>query len=406
MFCSETLRFRSPALSLPKPSTNNFRSATTRPYRLFLEIPELDVLSSALSMSTPTFKITTRIEAYSTKQVSKERKLFKTLESELIQDLSLSTSVSPPEHHQGLLDSAFGPLDKPQSRKTLWLLIGLLNVAFPDYDFSKVRPESFRREESPRGVLASLSAALDHLRSPTGQKSFSSFPGASAFGIPSSPYSDSLALPGTTPTDHEGPIATNPFLRQVLDPIIDLSECEVYTYTPDIDSDPHAAESDDEDDGEDESFEADDGMAFEMDGVDGHSAYPARPSTPLARFPWSAGSTRSPMKSIASVFPPGTPSSVADSEEYFGGDNGEDSTGGLLWSTFQFLYNRKAKRVVFINAWARTPRESRAAAHAVPSGSTTGLRRPVDRAMSTHLKRSHSASSVASISLNKKKIKA
>ncbi|GAA5821300.1 hypothetical protein JCM11251_004559 [Rhodosporidiobolus azoricus] len=366
----------------------------------FLEISELDVLSNALSMSTPTLKVTTRIEAYSCKQVSKERKLFKTLESELIQDISHSTSVSPPEHHPGLLDSAFGPLDKPQSRKTLWLLIGLLNVAFPDHDFSKVRPEEFRREESPRAVLASLSAAVDHLRSPTNQRSFSTFPGSSAFGIPSSPYSDPIALPGTTPTNEDA-IPTNPFLRQVLDPIIDLAECEVFTYTPDMDSDPHAAESDDEgdDDLDDDAFERDEDDSlgpFEMEGVDSMPRLSSRSYGSSRPSPFMAGSWahRSPMKSIASVFPP-TPGAGVDE-----GD-AESSTGGLLWSTFQFLYNRKAKRIVFINAWARTPAEARR--RFLPAGTPTP-RSGIEHA--AHLKRSASTSSVASIPLSKKKAKA
>lgn len=365
--------------------------------------------------------MSTRIEAYSCKQVSKERKLIKTLESELIQDLTLSTSHSPPEHHQGLLESPFGPLDQPQSRKTLWLLIGLLNIAFPDYDFSKVRPEDFRREEGPRAVLTSLSSALDQLRSPSGQRPFASFPGAAAFGQASSPYSDPVSLPGTTPTDDHS-VPTNPFLRQVLDPIIDLSDCECFTYTPDIDSDPHAAESDSEGDDEAGEFEDDDadGMALEMEGVPARASTPlsGRASTPSSSFLRAAH--RSPMKSIQSVFGrAGTPFSnngdSATDDEY-----GESSTGGLLWSTFQFLYNRKAKRIVFINSWARTPHEARrptmvhhhhhhhTARASAGRGSWAGAGAGP---MSTGLKRSASnvsvASSVASssIPLAKKKVK-
>ncbi|GAA6013799.1 hypothetical protein JCM8202_000815 [Rhodotorula sphaerocarpa] len=371
----------------------------------YLEIPELDLLSNALSMSTPTLKVTTRIEAFSCKQVSKERKLFKSLDSEFIQDLSLSTSVSPPEHHQGLLDSAFGPLDKPQSRKTLWLLIGLLNVAFPDYDFSRVRPEDFRRErEGPRQVLASLSSALDQLRSPNGSRSFSSFPGVS-----SSPVSDAAPLPGTTPTDHDGaPLATNPFLRQVLDPVIDLADCEVYTYSPDIDSDPHA-ESDDEDgdDAEDGAFEADDdGMAFDMEGVDA-----GRASTPFG-FPGTPTgdrrSRRSPMKSISSVFPPGTPNSVGASESEFDFGSSGGGGGGLLWSSYQFVYNRRLKRILFINAWARVPRDSRPAGPPPTSMASAPFRSGplADHFSSQQLKRSASNTSVTSIPLPKKKSKA
>ncbi|KAK4058275.1 hypothetical protein OIO90_000432 [Microbotryomycetes sp. JL221] len=365
----------------------------------FLEIPELDVLSRALSTSNPTIKVNARVEAYSCKAVARERKLFKTLESELIQDISHSTSVSPPEHHQGLLESAFGPLDKRESRKTLWMLIGLLNVAFPDHDFSKVRPEDFRREDGPRAVLSSLSAALDHLRSPSGQRSFSTLP---PLPSSSSPYSEPIGLPGTSSsgatavtgstmtTTVDGEVPTNPFLRQVLDPIIDLAECEVFSYTPDMDSDPHAVDSDDESDddgGDPDAFEREDdgGMAWEMEGVEAMSGYRTRssnhqPHHVLGHHSSSRGGTTSfggggsrggntmtvgswhnrpttPMKSFASFFgginsAPGTPASVVDSEEYFGDSY---SSGGLLWSTFHFLYNRKAKRIVFITAWARTP---------------------------------------------------
>ncbi|GAA5898528.1 RNA polymerase III-inhibiting protein MAF1 [Sporobolomyces salmoneus] len=403
----------------------------------FLEIAELDVLSNALCMSNPTLKLTTRIEAYSCKQVAKERKLFKTLESEFVSDLSLSTSISPPEHHQGLLESAFGPLDKPQSRKTLWLLIGLLNVAFPDHDFSKVRPEDFRREEGPRAVLASLSTALDHLRSPSGQRSFSAYP--SSFPSNSSPYSDPISLPSTsTPnfshasgggggggggggsgSHNNDSIRTDPFLRQVLDPIIDLAECEVFTYSPDMDSDPHAADSDDEEDdsGDDDAFERDDdvGMAFEMDGVESSRSsssssarsYGSRPSPFIpAGGPSTPHSKRSSqMKSISSVFPPGTPGSTNGdfSEDYFS----ESSTGGLLWSTFQFLYNKKLKRIVFINAWAKTPPSEthrpkrRNVATLGGGGGTKPKAGPINDIVvsaAAQLKRSASTSSVSSIS--------
>ncbi|KAK4051939.1 hypothetical protein OIV83_002644 [Microbotryomycetes sp. JL201] len=362
----------------------------------FLEIPELDVLSRALSLSNPTIKVNARVEAYSCKAVARERKLFKALESELIQDISHSTSVSPPEHHQGLLDSAFGPLDKRESRKTLWMLIGLLNVAFPDYDFSKVRPEDFRREEGPRAVLSSLSSALDHMRSPSGQRSFSALPPSGSFAFPSSPYSEPMSLPGASSSPQDGEVPTNPFLRQVLDPIIDLAECEVYSYTPDVDSDPHAVDSDDEsedDGGDPDAFEGDDdGMAWEMEGLEGMSGYRNSSNHPNAGTIGNHSSTRgggaagrggsghsttpwfarpaTPMKSFASIFgggasAPATPASTADSDDYFG-----DSTGGLLWSTFHFLYNRKAKRIVFITAWARTPTDPNRARRRAPRASS------------------------------------
>lgn len=332
----------------------------------FLDLPELDVLSRALNLSTPTLRVSTRVEAYSCKAVSRERKLFKALETELIQDISHSTSVSPPEHHRSLLDSAFGPLDKAQSRKTLWLLIGLLNVAFPDHDFSRVRPEEFRREESGKAVLTSLSSALDHLRSPASQRSFSAYP-PSSFAFPSSPFSNSISLPSS---DNDS-VSAHPFLRQVLDPVIDLSECEVFSYTPDMDSDPHAAESDDDSDleGESDAFEKEDeGMAWEMDGVDADKTAaannasffsPAHVAAGPRSFNWLAQNRpATPMKSFSSLFPttaPGTPTFTGDSanDDYFS----EASSGGLLWSSNYFLFNKKRKRILFISIWAKKPDE-------------------------------------------------
>lgn len=342
--------------------------------------------------------MSTRIEAYSCKAVARERKLFKALETELMLDLSHSTSVSPPEQHQILLDSAFGPLDKPASRKTLWMLIGLLNLAFPDHDFSGVHPEEFRREESARGVLSSLSSALDHHASPSGQRSVSAYQPASS----SPPFSDSPFTPPhhRPPSDFnttfDAAIVTHPFLRQVLDPIIDLADCEVFSYTPDMDSDPHAAESDDEfdDDEESDAYERDDegtnGMVWEMEGLEGGRGGVASTSStgqPRRRTTLSNSSSAStshqlnsnrsrfirststpgflsysgpptPMKSFSSFLPPtsttaipGTPTSLADSEDYFR----EASSGGLLWSSNYFLFNKKRKRILFISLWAKKP---------------------------------------------------
>lgn len=341
----------------------------------FLQLPELDVLSHALNLSTPTLKVSTRIEAYSCKAIARERKLFKALETELIQDLSHSTSVSPPEQHQILLESAFGPLDQPASRKTLWMLIGLLNVAFPDHDFSRVHPEEFRREESARAVLSSLSSALDHHAAPAAQRSFSAYQPASS----SPPFDNPFGNLSRRESAADHTIITHPFLRQVLDPIIDLADCEVFSYTPDMDSDPHAAESDDEEEDEEASdaFEKDDdgmgGMVWEMDGLEGHHRDKPSSSSRSTAHPlnsnrsrfirststpgWTYGGPPTPMKSFSSFLPPvaapGTPTSNADSDDYFR----EASSGGLLWSSNYFLFNKKKKRILFISLWAKKPEQ-------------------------------------------------
>ncbi|KAI5479037.1 mitogen-activated protein kinase Maf1 [Pseudohyphozyma bogoriensis] len=356
----------------------------------FLEIAELDVLSRALNLSTPTLKVTTRVEAYSCKAISRERKLFKTLETELLQDMAHSTSISPPENHSSLLDSAFGPLDKRESRKTLWLLIGLLNVAFPDHDFSKVRPEEFRREEGARTVLASLSAALDHLKAPS-QRSFSSYPPSSSIAFPTSPAS----YPSTTPTS-DSDLPTNPFLRQVLDPVIDLAECEVFTYTPDMDSDPYSNDSDDEssEDGDGDAYEREEEGIWEMEGVDnaaGSSAsYGYGPS-------WSGG-YGTPQKGFSSFgIAPGTPTSFADPDEW---NEGSRRKGGnsLLFSSHYFLFNKKMKRILFISTSAHGRSGAGYAAYIGAGGMGMG----VNTGSGSNLKRRKSDGSVRSLRIGKR----
>lgn len=395
--------------------------ADLEPYQ-YLELSELDLLSRQLSTSSSTVRVHTRIEAYSCKSVARERKLFKALEHDLVGDLEHSASVSPPEHHSSLVDSPFGPLDRPHARKTLYLLIALLNVAFPDHDFTRVHPDDFAREaDGGRDVLASLSHALDLLRAPANQRTaaFISYPPSMAvprgpspstsppFGPMSPPTVAGRLSSGTSSsasTAAPAPSNTHPFLRRVLDPIIDLADCEVYSYSPDIDSDPHAesdsdiddsyGSSDDDDDDEDSDVrpfdlhhhhDVDDIM--DMDGIEPVPVQPPQPAA-LSRVS-SYNSSYSPPSSFLPLAVPGgstmtrvggysappaasfatmrrssysphllpnvpermpLPKLTHDDEE---DDDDDAASGGLLWSSYYFLYNRKMKRILFVSAWAR-----------------------------------------------------
>ena len=135
----------------------------------YLEYPELEVLSRALTFEMSECKVFTRIEAYSCKAVNKEKRLFKSLESSYL----LSASSSPPAYLEEALASPFGRLDQPSARKTLFLLIATLNGAFPDHDFSEVNPADFVRESSPTVVLNSLTSTLLSLSSGTGSPAVS-----------------------------------------------------------------------------------------------------------------------------------------------------------------------------------------------------------------------------------------
>lgn len=292
----------------------------------YLDYPELELLSRALTFESAECRVFTRLEAYSCKAVSKERKLMKSIEDAYgggsAGAISSSTgSSSSSSHHAhslgdddadgammqfnyeyltsgaggAMLDSPFGPLDQASARKTLFLLITTLNGAFPDHDFSLVNPADFRREESPAMVLNSLSSTLLNLRGGSGTpRSFSSLPNGyesmeasrSAGGAPGSSGSAGVqsyrTAPSTSPntmaatirgssaaaaiatsgsasaSGGNGGLSSLPSLGSVLDDIMAVHECEVFTFHPDLESDPHASgepDSDEDDLGYGDDFE-------------------------------------------------------------------------------------------------------------------------------------------------------
>lgn len=357
----------------------------------YLEYPELELLSRALTFESAECKVFTRMEAYSCKTVSKEKRLFKSLESSYLR----SASTSPPDYLEEALASPFGRLDQASARKTLFLLIATLNVAFPDHDFSQVNPADFRKEMSPAMVLNSLSTTLLSLKtSSNAPRSYSSFPGS--FEEPSFALGSTSESPGSAgATASLPPLITHPALSHILDDIMNVSDCEVYTFHPDMDSDPHAsAEPEEEGDlGDDDPYE--DEEYWDDDGA----GMRRREDTPRARthaadgdddemvdapmfdedvYGDGLGGGKAPTHSIATIGPDGQmvlsrpgfdasakrrpsmeSSSLTSYSSYHDSNfNDEeddlDGTGaGLLWSTFAFFYNRKMKRILLVSVWSR-----------------------------------------------------
>ncbi len=135
-------------------------ASNSRPMK-YIEIPNLARLAQALTHEGPECSVHTRIEAYSCKNIKRDKKLFKSLENAYNEDVS----HSPPLPSFIALDreaemTPFGPMDKHSSRKTLYLLIATLNVAFPDHEFSDVKPAHFHKEQSGASVLNALSTTL------------------------------------------------------------------------------------------------------------------------------------------------------------------------------------------------------------------------------------------------------
>ncbi|KAG9096101.1 hypothetical protein FRC06_009044 [Ceratobasidium sp. 370] len=317
----------------------------------FLDLPELAHLSSQLSIHhSAECAVRTRIEAYSCKSITKEKRLFKNLDTSFLEQLSMS----PPDSKYGMpVDSVFGPLDKSASRKILYLLIATLNVAFPDHDFSEAKADHFCKEKDGAGVLNSLSNALvspsssrsSSILAPT-PRSYSSYPYASRDGVHgvfphSLPTSSSPVnhFPNTHPPIMSG---THPHLYQVLDSVISLANCDVYSYTPDMESDPHADDSDDS--ASDSSGSPGDDDTFDFEANESETDDLARSASPQfrAKSHWdqwlddederergrqhTRARPRLPMRCHAS---------------------------GLLWSSHWFFHNKKEKRILFISTWAK-----------------------------------------------------
>lgn len=305
----------------------------------FIESPELSRLADLLSHESPECSTHTRIEAYSCKNVKRDKKLFKSLELAYNDEVSHSPPI--PSWLASSLDrdeiTPFGPFDKHSSRKTLYLLIACLNVAFPDYDFSDLKHAHFNKEQSGSPVLNSLSDTLvspPHHRLARAPRTYGSYPPPTSSALSqdfSPPPSRSLSNPaGGGPGS-----GTHPTLYNALDRAIGgLAECEVFSYSPDLESDPHAGDdlspdsdfpspthsSSDSDSGADDApFEFDD---YDVDEhrLGGRSRY----ALPIPR-------TRSPL-----------------------GHRHHHSRGALLWSSHWFFLNRKLKRILYVTIWSRS----------------------------------------------------
>ena len=313
----------------------------------YIEIPELSRLSQALTHEGPECSVHTRIEAYSCKSIKRDKKLFRTLETAYNDEVS----HSPPLPSFMTMDrepdmTPFGPMKEHSSRKTLYLLIAALNVAFPDHEFSDVRPIHFNREENGASVLNALSTTLvsPHRAGLQAPRTYSAYPPTSADFFPSSVPTSSSPAEFAKPSPYAPSKAvsgTHPSLYRALDDVIGLADCEVYSYAPDMEFDPHADDiSDDEEDGsldDEESSTDDEETTFQFDDYDVDEA-------PVRRSTWRGSGHTSSTESDdfdAVVMGRSSPSM-------------RRKKGALLWSSHWFFLNRKLKRILFVSIWARS----------------------------------------------------
>lgn len=352
----------------------------------YIEFPELSRLAQALTHEGPECSVRTRIEAYSCKNIKRDKKLFRSLEHAYSDDISSSPPLPSWLERDHPDDTPFGPMDRPTSRKTLYLLIATLNIAFPDHEFSDVKPSHFNKEKSGAGVLNALSTTLLSPRgSISAPRTYSAYPPAAPDIFPSSvptssstsPRSQIVQSPYAPPPIVSG---THPTLYRTLDAVIGLADCQVFSYTPDTDSDPHANDySDDEDDVasvadeySDDDLDLDDGPSdmFEFDadedlGTSKPSAYsqPTRRPLHCARISQRHDSSgTSSGDSTSSPNATTTPSFMVSTSPDFSHSplrrrvRLKRRAGALLWSSHWFFLNPKLKRILFISVWAHTRR--------------------------------------------------
>ena len=171
-----------------------------------LESTRFEAINNALCIETGDSKICGRIESYSCKMAGGDKAMYKRFNSEGINPNDLQ-ALSPP---QGLSSSLYsrstsgdedGPLCDTISRKTLFYLIATLNSAFPDYDFLDAKSHEFSKEPSLNWVMNAIDTNL-------------------------------------SATAGEQYRALRQSVWLAVDDEITLEECDIYSYNPDLGSDP------------------------------------------------------------------------------------------------------------------------------------------------------------------------
>ncbi|KAI7885255.1 Maf1-domain-containing protein [Lichtheimia hyalospora FSU 10163] len=164
----------------------------------FLEIDSLDALNSIFEWETTECILNGRIEAYSCKSAGSDKKLFKQLENKYSPAVDLTVGSISPDDLQVI--SPFGRLDEAAPRRTFFYLLATLNAAYPDNDFSEVRPDQFSKQHSLDLVINSVNTTLFNLGNDF--------------------------------------IINRYRMWDILDDLVQLKECDVYSYNPDSDDDP------------------------------------------------------------------------------------------------------------------------------------------------------------------------
>ncbi|WVQ97750.1 hypothetical protein IAU59_004864 [Kwoniella sp. CBS 9459] len=324
----------------------------------YLDYPLLNELSSSLSSdSTSDLRVHVRFEAYSVKPVGKEKRAFKEREEAYMSEQEGMEEMSfSPEMREAGLTSCFGRLDEKESRKVHFLLVSTLNAAFPDHDFTSLRPDHFTREPSASQVLSYLSGSLlGPSRSGSTPVFLSPVSLLSTSGNNRSPPQASPA----SSSPHLGPSVPNADLYRILNEVVPMDECEVYSWFPEPEYDPHIDAPADASDEEEEDIlnEADEDFAMDMDGdgdvppnwgvggMDLDVDEEKLESVPMARQNSTSGGGAGGNVNVAAA------RRLSEAGDWAVGR--ERRVGGLLWSANYFFYSKRQKRILFLTCYCR-----------------------------------------------------
>lgn len=178
-----------------------------------LENPQFEAVSKALSIDCADCKIDGRLESYSCKMVTIDKRLFRMLSSGASLSSGDLLALSPPQTSMGCSPGRlqgkgqnYGNEEFPCdtiSTKMLFYLISTLNASFnPDYDFSLAKSEEFSREPNIQWVMNAVECQLLNVVD-----------------------------------DAFNSLKTQ--LWNTIDNEICLKDCDIYSYKPDLTSDPY-----------------------------------------------------------------------------------------------------------------------------------------------------------------------
>lgn len=179
-----------------------------------LENSVFEQINSALSIELDTSRIDGRLESYSCKMAGNDKRLYnKMLSADGVSPMDLqalsppqSTLSHSPSKQYSKSSEGEGYLCDTISTKTLFYLVSTLNASFnPDYDFSDAKSEEFSKEPSIQWVLGTINTQM---HAAAGDRF------------------DLLTQQMWAAVDEE----------------IGLHDCDIYSYNPDLASDPYGEE--------------------------------------------------------------------------------------------------------------------------------------------------------------------